>query len=774
MADLMRSEASLPSASLPKLRILIIEDVPEDVELIVMALEAAGINFKYNTADTLAQCHHYLTANLYDVILSDYRLPTLHAPQAMEAVQQLQPLTPFILVTGSLGEEAAVDCIKAGMTDYVLKDRFYRLSTVIQRALAEATLRHQRQVAIDQMEQQAWRESVLNQVVQAMRETLVLEEVMQAMVDSLHQILKVDRCGVLKPTPDLILTVRCLSTQTADRDSYLGISCDACTQYWPHLKTQGQLVLKAGDPSFAAEVASYFATSGTQSMLLTTLSYHHTHYGVLSLQQVSHNRQWTGVELSLVQAVAEQCAIALYQVGLYQQAQKELTQRRRIEDQLRYDAFHDALTGLPNRALFLDRLNHALQIALRHRSQGETNGTRSFAVLFLDLDNFRIINDSLGHDAGDYLLKVVADRLNQCLRSGDTLARTSGDEFAVLLEDIVGIDDITHIVDSIHATLKPPIVIESQEMFVSACIGVVLNGSDYGDASQFLRDADTAMYQAKGQGRGQYQIFNESMHVQVKERLQLENNLRRAIIRQELTLAYQPVLHLPSGHIRGFEALVRWCDPHYGLRPPSHFIPIAEQTGLILPIGQWVLENACRQLRHWIDTYPALDQAHMAVNLSAKQFAQPDLLELVHQSLAAVNLQGRHLRLEVTESALLENEELAFSILNQIRKRQIQVAIDDFGTGYASLSYLLRFPKDVLKIDKSFVSYLENNLEHQEIIKMILTLGHNLGLEVVGEGIETPEQAAFLTQHGCLHGQGYWFYPPLSPTEVEAVLSQGY
>ncbi len=680
MPDSIQSESHNLDAISSGLRLLIVEDVPEDVELMVLALDTANILFSYDVASTLAQCQACLRDKHYDVVLSDYRLPGLHAPQVLEVVQQTQPLTPFILITGSLGEEAAVDCIKAGMTDYVLKDRLYRLVTVLQRALDEATLRRQKQAAIAQVEEQAWRESILNQIVQAMRETLVLEEVLQNMVDQLHHALVVDRCAVVKPTPDQRMVIRFLSAQSCNRDQLLGQACDVCAQYAPILTPQGQIILNADDPQLSPVVAKFFATSGTQSLLATALTYNHTYYGVLSLHQIQYSRQWTPSELSLVRAVAEQCAIAIYQVELYQRAQKELAQRRRMEDQLRHDAFHDALTGLPNRALFLDRLTHALQIAQRHRNATESS-TRSFAVLFLDLDNFRMVNDSLGHDAGDTLLKVVAKRLNRCMRAGDTLAHTSGDEFAILLEDISGIDDITHIVETIHTALKQSIQLETQEVFVSACIGVVLNGDDYTDAAQFLRDADTAMYQAKGQGRGQYQVFNESMHIQVKEHLQLENSLRRAISRNELTVNYQPILHLPSQRICGFEALVRWQDPQYGLRQPDHFIPIAEQTGLILPLGQWVLEAACRQLQRWIHQWPATDGLHIAVNLSAKQFAQPNLIDLVDRALAAADLAGRHLHLEVTESALLDNEETALHTLQQIRQRQIQVAMDDFGTG---------------------------------------------------------------------------------------------
>jgi diguanylate cyclase (GGDEF)-like protein len=782
MPDSIRPE-SQPTQAIPsELRILIVEDVPEDVELITLALEEAHIPYTYDVVDSLAACIDQLNQQTYDVILSDYRLPGLHAPEVLATVQHYQPLIPFILVTGSLGEEAAVDCIKAGMTDYVLKDRLYRLPTVLHRALNEANLRRQQQAAIAQIQQQAWRESILNQTIQAMRETLVPEEIMQTLVDHLHHALEVDGCCVLQSSHDGRMLIRYVSQASRGFDAFLGQPCVLWNRYKVELQQQGQLVLNTPDWQDNGAITELIKTLGTQTLVAGLLRYQTTEYGVLMVHHTQGPRQWTPSELSLLRAVAEQAAIAIYQVELYQRARQEVMQRRRVEDQLRYDTFHDTLTGLPNRALFLDRLNHALQIAQRppdpkngSSGNGSTSGTpRSFAVLFLDLDNFRMVNDSLGHGAGDFLLQVVSDRLQHCLRSGDTLARISGDEFAILLEDITGIDDILRIIETIHSGLRQSILLESQEVFVSACIGIVLNSDDYSDASQFLRDADTAMYQAKRKGRSQYQVFNESMHTQVRQRLQVENNLRRALSRGELTVVYQPVLHLPTQTLCGFEALVRWRDPVLGLRQPSQFIPIAEQTGLILPIGQWVLQEACCQLQRWRSTWPQVDELHVAVNLSAQQFAQPDLIPQVDAALAMSHLDQRHLRLEITESALIANEEIADQALRHLRQRQIQVAMDDFGTGYSSLSYLLRFPKDVLKIDKSFVSHLEENLDHQEIIRTILSLGNNLGLEVVAEGIQTAEQFKFLLDNGCLYGQGYWFYPPLTVPEVENLLTTAY
>lgn len=430
ITDLSNGDHQIATPSV--LRLLVVEDVQEDVELIDLVLSAAGIKCEIQVADSLQQCKLLLNNSAFDAVLADYRLPGLQAPDVFQAVHAQHPLLPFILVTGSLGEEAAVECIKTGMTDYVLKDRLYRLPTVLGRALAEAQLKLQQQAALAQIEQQAWRESILNRIFQAIRETLILEEVLQTTVDQLQIALNVDRCMIVQPTADQQMVVQCISLSTAETYDFTGHPCNLCLHHEDQLKAGQQVLLPGLDVEISPAIAADLRESQLQSALLTPLNYHREYFGCLVLHQTSSPRQWSPDEMSLVKAVAEQCAIAIYQANLYAQAQYELEQRRRIEDQLRHDAFHDGLTGLPNRALFLDRLNHARQIA--HRNYAEMSSTKlgNFAVLFLDLDHFRIINDSLGHDAGDFLLQVVAARLNQCLRVGDTLARTSGDEFAIL------------------------------------------------------------------------------------------------------------------------------------------------------------------------------------------------------------------------------------------------------------------------------------------------------------------------------------------------------
>ncbi|NER78326.1 MAG: EAL domain-containing protein [Leptolyngbya sp. SIO1D8] len=760
------------------LKLLIVEDVQADVELIALSLDTANLHFHYEVADTLEQCRALLVGQTFNAVLADYRLPTLRAPQVFQLVSELRPNIPFILVTGNLREEAAVECIEAGMTDYVLKDRLYRLPTVLRRALDEAELKNQRQVAISQLEQQAWRESILNHIVQTIRETPLLDEIMQTTAHQLKLALRVDQCLFVQPGSDQQISVQCRNDVLLDASSAINQLCgrcsysDLCAQFEGYLRRGQQIILHESDTTLSEATLGFLKRHQLGSVLIMPLNYQHRYLGSLLLSHLHEEHSWVKVEVSLVQAVAEQCAIAIYQSNLYEQAQHELEQRQRVEDQLRYDALHDGLTGLPNRTLFLDRLNHALQIAYRRHGGEVTPPHSKFAVLFLDLDDFRIVNDSLGHDAGDFLLRVVANRLSRCLRAGDTLARTSGDEFAILLEDINDIDDMIDVVERLQDVLKRPILLESQEIFVSACIGIVINAPNYNDAAQFLRDADTAMYQAKEQGRGQYQVFDGSMHTQVRHRLQVENDLRRALDRHELSLVYQPIIHLPTQKIHGFEALIRWQEPIRGMLSPNHFIPVAEQTGLIVPIGQWVLHQACQQWKKWLLRWPdKMQECSISVNLSAKQFAQPFLIDQIDDILQEAGVDSRYLRLEITESALIDNEITALETLKQLKARKIQVVLDDFGTGYSSLSYLLRFPKDVLKIDKSFVSNLENSPDNQEIVKTILALGNNLGLDIVGEGIETEYQAKFLVEQGCLLGQGYWFSAPLVSAVAEEKLA---
>lgn len=443
-------------------------------------------------------------------------------------------------------------------------------------------------------------------------------------------------------------------------------------------------------------------------------------------------------------------------------SQTDMTAWKQAEEKLVHDALHDTLTGLPNRVLLIERLRHAIQLAQRHNSL--------FAVLFIDLDRFKVINDSLGHMLGDQLLIAIADRFSDCLRPSDTIARLGGDEFVILLEEVRDETIVTFISERIHQELSLPFNLEGHEVFTAASIGIAYGSKLYTRPEELLRDADTAMYHAKEQGRGRYEIFNSGMHTHAVALLQLETDLRRALERQELRLHYQPIVCLRTQQIVGFEALLRWQHPKRGMVSPADFIPIAEETGLIIPIGHWILHEACQQMQQWRQQFPA-HPLTMSVNLSGKQFT-PRLISDVRQILAETGLEAAALKLEITESVLMENAEAAIVTLSQLREFGIHLAMDDFGTGYSSLSYLHRFPIDTLKIDRSFISKIDIDGEQLAIVRTIITLAWNLGMEVVAEGVETPKQLAQLKALHCDHAQGYFFYKPVDAASAAQLINE--
>lgn len=445
---------------------------------------------------------------------------------------------------------------------------------------------------------------------------------------------------------------------------------------------------------------------------------------------------------------------------------RDVTERKAFVEQLTHQAFHDPLTNLPNRALLTNRLEHALTRAARRKE--------SVAILFLDLDRFKVINDSLGHQVGDNLLIAMSQRLLGCVRAEDTVARLGGDEFTILLEDAGGAEDAIRVAERVAEGLKVPFNVGGHEVFMTASIGIAISTpGEYADPGTLLRDADVAMYRAKSKGKALYEVFAPGMIARALERLDLETDLRRAVERGEFRLHYQPIVWLKTGRISGVEALVRWEHPVRGLVPPDQFIPLAEETGLILPIGRWVLREACRQLREWQNRYRLSPPLFMSVNLSVRQFQQPGLMEDVMTILAETGLPPESLQLEITESVMMQDDEHNMAILQALKAAGVQLAVDDFGTGYSSLSYVKRFPIDTLKIDREFVRGVEAVQENTAIVRAVIAFGQALALGVTGEGIETAEQAAQLIALGCTRGQGFFYSPPVSPAVIEAYLLRG-
>ncbi|MDM9584219.1 EAL domain-containing protein [Nostoc sp. GT001] len=470
-------------------------------------------------------------------------------------------------------------------------------------------------------------------------------------------------------------------------------------------------------------------------------------------------RAYSELEIRVAERTAEL-------VKANQKLLNEITERKKVESQLLHLAFHDTLTGLANRVAFMNRLKHAVNYSKRHSDY-------LYAVLFIDLDRFKVINDSLGHLNGDQLLLAIASRLEICVRSIDTAARLGGDEFTILLEGIQDVSDAIKVAERIQKELALPFELDGQEVFITASIGIALSSTvNYQHPEELLRDADTAMYRAKMLGRARYELFNSDMYADALARLQLETDLRRAIEREEFRVYYQPIVSLTSGSIIGFEALLRWQHPERGLLNPADFIPLAEETGLIFSIGKWALHEACRQMQVWRVYHCPKLLDKISVNLSVKQFSQPDLIEQIGQILHSTGLDAGTLMLEITENAIVENGNKVTAAILQLREMGIELSIDDFGTGYSSLGGLYNFPISVLKIDRSFISLMRINSKNLEIIEIIVALAHKLGVDVLAEGVETKEQLLLLRKLNCQYGQGHFFSVPLNSSAAEALIME--
>jgi diguanylate cyclase (GGDEF)-like protein len=461
------------------------------------------------------------------------------------------------------------------------------------------------------------------------------------------------------------------------------------------------------------------------------------------------SHEFTREDVNFMQAIANVLANAI--------------ERRRTEEQTQHEALHDALTGLPNRSLFLDRLQHALSAAARRHT--------AIAVLFLDLDQFKLVNDSLGHAAGDELLAAVAPRIEQALRPGDTVARFGGDEFAVLAEDVRNERGATRIAERIAEALARPFILREREHFVSASIGISI-GTGAEEPEALIRDADSALYRAKDHGRGGYEIFDEVMRSRVIEHMQTENDLRRALQRQEFVIHYQPVVSLFDGSILSLEALLRWDHPERGLIAPLAFVPVAEESRLIVPIGRWVIEQACRQAAIWQQLHPDSAPVGVAVNLSARQLADPDMTTHIEGSIKANGIDPSALWLELTETALLDESAFAERAMANLSRIGVRLALDDFGVGFSSLGYLKRLPLSMIKLDRTFVENVTDNAHDAAIVRAVSDMADTIGIDVVAEGVETEEQVRMARDLGCGYAQGYHFAEPVPASYVERLLTR--
>jgi diguanylate cyclase (GGDEF)-like protein/PAS domain S-box-containing protein len=618
-----------------------------------------------------------------------------------------------------------------------------------------------------QLQDQAKRDRLLAAIASRIRQSLNLEEILNTTVTEVHQLLQVDRVLLCQFQADWSGVV--VVETVGDRwQALMGkVITDPCfAEGWVEAYRNGgiQAAEDISQAGFNPRHIDFLEQLQVRANLVIPILQGESLWGLLVAQHCSEPRPWHPWEVSLLQQLGTQVGIAIHQSKLYKQAQTELAERKRAEDLLHHNALHDAITGLANRTLFLNRLKQALS---RTKPAGDPS-----AVLLLDIDDFKMINESMGHLVGDQLLIEFAQRLKMRLKPGDLVARLSGNEFAFLLEGIPDEAAVLEVAKQIQAFLTLPFKLNRMEVFVTASIGIVVNTSSYDRPDHLLRDAETAMHEAKSKGQGSIILFDHHMHTRALARLRLESGLRRALGRHEFLLNYQPIVSLKLERIVGFEALIRWQHPERGLVPPSEFIPLAEETGIIMAIDQWALRTACQQMQQWQTQFPDFAPLTISVNLSAKHFSQPELVEQVKQTLQETGLAAQSLKLEITENTLMSNAEVATTTLKQLRSLGVQISMDDFGTGYSSLSYLHRFPIDTLKIDRSFVMNLEQTNENTKITQAMIMLARSLNLDVIAEGIETSVQLMLLKAMGCEFGQGYFFSKPLSSEAATIFLRQ--
>ena len=693
-------------------RILLAEDSADDAALIARQFQKSGLPVEIHRVSTEPAFEQALAEGTWDIVLSDHVMPRFSSSDVLRILRQRRPDLPCVIVSGRIGEEAAASAIRDGAAGYCPKDHLERLDTTVRRSLREAEDRHARSVAEE-----------------ALR---VSEERYALAVAGANDVvwdwdLATDR---------FYLSPRWTEVLGLGEDTVDGRPREWLDRIHPddleRVRSELDLHLAGEVPQFRSEHRLRHRHGSWRWMLVR---------GVAVLSADGRPTRIAG-------------------------SMSDITMQKQTEARLAYSALHDALTGLPNRALFMDRLALALHRLERHP-------TELVAVVFIDLDRFKIINDSLGHARGDELLVRVSRLLESTVGPGNTVARIGGDEFAVLLDELHHEAEALAIVDGAQSQIQRPHHIAGRDVYTSASIGLAITDDPHARPADLLRDADTAMYRAKAAGKARAVVFNEAMHDHAVTLLALETDLRDAIRRQEFRLFYQPVVSLETGKIHGFESLVRWDHPRRGLVSPEDFVGFAKKTGLIVPIGEQVLRDACRQARKWRDQAEHGRPAPViAVNLSVRQFAQPDLADRIGAELARWGIPGEALDVEITETVLMENYESAAQMLDRLKAMDLRVWLDDFGTGYSSLNYLHRFKVDGLKIDKYFVQRLGAPDDGSKIVGSITALATSMGLSVIAEGVETEAQARALRALQCTYGQGWLFSPPVEAAAATALLTR--
>src|ERR1051325_2283874 len=681
-------------------KVLLVDDDEDDYVMTRELLsEAATGVFQLDWASDYDEAVAMIKRREHDVYLLDYRLGERSGLEILRAVGSKNPHSPMILLTGQGDDGIDLEAMREGAADYLIKGQL--TSDLLARSIRYAMERAK--------------------ASQSLRES---EERYQRLVEH---------------SPDAII-----------------------------VHTEGRIVFVNGAGIHLLGANSSSEIIGKPIMKFVAAAYRES-VSNLILLSLRDNIEVPFAEEKFLRLDGTEIDVEVGAVPFVyeneravQMVARDIRARKLIEEKLIHDAFHDALTGLPNRALFTEHLRLAVDRAKK-------KDPYLFAVLFLDLDRFKNVNDSLGHAVGDELLVGIARRLENHIRPVDRVARLGGDEFALLLDGIEEPSDATRVAERLQQEMQLPFNIRGHDVFTSASVGIAMSSTGYNGPDAVLRDADTAMYRAKALGKARYEIFDLEMHSRAVALLKLETDLRLAVERQEFIVQYQPIMRLGTNEIYGFEALVRWQHPARGLPPPMEFIPVSEETGLIIPLGRWVLREACRQVRAWQEELPGCEDVTLSVNYSGKQFMQADVIEQIKQILKDTDFDPCLLQLEITESAVIENTKTVTEMILELRKLGIRLSMDDFGTGYSSLSYLHSFPIHTLKIDRSFISS-KNDVGDNEIVRTIIMLARNLGLDVVAEGVETKEQLAYLRALDCEYAQGFFFAHPLDPSQAEIAL----
>jgi diguanylate cyclase (GGDEF)-like protein/PAS domain S-box-containing protein len=680
-----QAAARIPSER--PIRVLHLEDDPRDAQIIAYKLKAGRLTCDIVHVADRASFEAALEREKFDLVLCDHNLRDYDGISALRYCRSKRPDTPVIMISGTLSEDDAVECLKGGATDYVLKQRLQRLAPAASRAVREAE--EHKGLARSQAD-------------------LRLRDL--AIDAATNAIFIIDALAADQPIVHVNRAFEKMTGYSADES--IGRNC-------------GFLQGPERDQPELERLRKALATGTEASVLLRNYRKDGTLF-------------WNNLQVS---PVRDESGKVTHYVGI----QSDVTELKRYQLELEYRANYDTLTGLANKNLLADRLSQAM--AWANRVHGR------IAILYLDLDRFKVVNDSLGHAKGDALLKSVAARLKVSVRESDTVARLGGDEFAIILNGIDGPAAAGALAQKVLVELQQPIAIDSHEVFTSASIGLCVYPEDGADGECLLKNADIAMYRAKHSGGNQVCFYTEDLNANALERLRLEGDLRKALTMGEFELHYQPRLALCSGRPTSLEALIRWRRGDEGLVYPARFIPLAEETGLIIPIGEWVLRSACQQMCRWAkDGHGDL---RVAVNLSPRQFRQADMVATIRDILTETGANAHQLELEITESIAMQDPESSRVLLQELSDLGIAIAIDDFGTGYSSLAYLKRFPIDHLKIDQSFVYGIPGDGDSNNIVRSIIALGKSLGLTVIAEGVETEAQRAFLQAEGCDEMQGY-------------------